>query len=266
MGISTRRNWESLKRQWEGYMGITAVTAAMLFLLSPFLLFPFLFSIEGNAAENKDSSSGGVSGNNAAASGSSAGASGDAADDSATAGYILAVELPIVERGETSLFDFILDPYGLLYETAALRYGGGRVEEGATMFFCNEEGEYEFSSCSDKLSIINHGETSVMVMVSAAVSDLEDIDLAEDAAFSGNGNPAIYLALTDDQGNECPIVEGEKAWIRTELGPGAYSFGLVGACNPKADWREVNVHPKVTVTWYVEPATENEEEEGETEK
>lgn len=65
--------------------------------------------------------------------------------DSVSGGDIVNVVLPTVTAGETSPLDFLLDPQGLLYETGAMRYGGGVVEEGATLLFRNSGGSYDFS-------------------------------------------------------------------------------------------------------------------------
>ncbi len=76
-----------------------------------------------------------------------------------------------------------------------------------------------------------------------------------------SGNPAIYLAIVDGQGNVQPLSAEGEAVIRMELGAGVYSFGLMGACNSEAQWEEVSVHPRVMVTWQVEPALTQEEPE-----
>ncbi len=128
------------------------------------------------------------------------------------------------------------------------------------MLFHNKEREYDFSRYSDKLSIANPSGIPVIVTVSAAISELGEIELAGQDDFAGNGNPAIYLALTDDRGNEQPVSADGNAAIQVELGSGIYSFGLTGSCNPEAQWQEVSVHPKVTITWHVEPALAGMEE------
>lgn len=172
----------------------------------------------------------------------------------------LSVVLPVVPEEEPSPFDFILDPYGLVYETGALRYGGGTVEEGASMLFCNEDGEYDFSSSSDRLSVTNLSEEPVMVTISASVSDLVGIELMEKNGFFEDKDPAIYLAMTDDQGNEQPVSEDGESMIRVKLESGVYSFGLTGACSLVADWREIDICPKITVTWRVDPVKTEEKE------
>lgn len=232
------------KKYWAGYMVIAMAATGMSFGLS----------MKSNASES----------------------SGEAADSSMTTGSgndicsemkeeeMLSVELPVVAEGKPSPFDFILDPDGLIYETNAMRYGGGAVEKEATLLFYNQKGEYAFSGCSDKLSIKNQGENPVVVTISASVSELEEIELTGQDDFSENENPAIYLAVIDDRGEERPIFEDEEAIIRAELDSGVYSFGLTGACNPWADWQEVSVHPKVTITWHVESALTGEKEKSST--
>lgn len=48
---------------------------------------------------------------------------------------IVALELPTIVEGETSIFNFYLDPQQLLYRTDAARFGGGTVEEGGNNTF-----------------------------------------------------------------------------------------------------------------------------------
>ena len=63
---------------------------------------------------------------------------------------IISVDLPTVV--DESPFDFYIDPQGLLYDTGAVRHGGGVVEEGAYLLFHNhDDGEYDFSGRSDRL-------------------------------------------------------------------------------------------------------------------
>lgn len=215
------------KRKRKEYTGAILTAFAVLFGISMF------FSVEGAAAEKGD---------------------------------IVAVKLPVMKEGESSPFDFFLDPCGLLYETDAVRYGGGMVEEGATLLFENSEGEYRFSRYSDKLTAVNESGAPVRITIEASVSNLNEIELRGHSDFSEDQNPAIYLAVVDDQGNEQPIYADRSAVISVELAEGAYSFGLMGACNPDAQWWETSVCPRVTVTWQVEPALMKEEPEAQEEQ
>lgn len=204
---------------------------------------------------------------------------------------VVSISLPVISESETSVFDFILDPQGLLYETDAARYGGGRVEEGATLLFYNKEGEYDFSKHSDWLTVTNRSTVPARVMVTAQVMDFGDIRLSESADFGESTEPEVYLAIEDDKGNILPLSVDEQATINLEMSAApenayvfrldeenhtyqygmsldpdmmdfdTYSFGLIGACNPNADWQDISIHPTITVTWYVEPIVVEEQEE-----
>lgn len=204
---------------------------------------------------------------------------------------VVSISLPIINESETSVFDFILDPQELLYRTDAARYGGGRVEEGATLLFYNKEGEYDFSKHSDWLTVTNRSTVPVQVTVTAQLVDLGDIKLAECDDFEENTEPAVYIAIEDDKGNIQPLSANGQAVIHLEMAAApentyvfrldeenhtyhygmsmdpdkvdfdTYSFGLIGACNSNAEWQNLSVHPTITVTWCVEPLMPEEQEE-----
>ncbi len=196
---------------------------------------------------------------------------------------VVEIDLPTVsESGETP-FDFIVDPDHLVFETDAARYGGGRVEEGASILFRNHEGDYDFSGHSDSLKIRNRSNVPVKVTINARITDLGDTGLSSSRDFGDSESCELYLALTDDEGNEVPLRTDEDAAIETEMQKApedtyiyhvneetgtveyslanesgetdfdTYAFGLTGACNTNADWENVSVCPSVTITWHVEP-------------
>lgn len=201
---------------------------------------------------------------------------------------VVSLELPIIDEGDTSVFDFILDPQKLLYATGAARFGGGSVEEDATLFFHNKEGQYDFSKYSDQLTVTNRSTVPVRLTVSAYISDLGELQVVGSDDFTDSADCSIYMAVVDSEGNVLPLsADGEvsitlemqaapeNAYVyrlsedlqtyRLEVALGEidfdkYSFGLVGACNPNADWRNASVHPMVTVAWRFEPmAVERQE-------
>lgn len=224
-----------------------------------FAILFLMFSVEGMAAEtNPEECAVPVAGGNTAAPSESADRK------------LISVEFPVMDEGENSPFDFVLDPYGLLYRTGAAKYGGGSVQEGATFLFRNREGEYGFSEYSDYLTVANQGEHPVAVTVSATVSGLEGMELASTDDFSERKEAVIYLAMTDETGRTQSLsAEGEIS-VRQVVEPGTWSVRLVGACNPDADWQSMaSVYPKISVRWYAEPVEESaadtgrEEDEGE---
>lgn len=171
--------------------------------------------------------------------------------------FIISDEVAADAGTESSPFDFLLDPGGLVAETGAARYGGGSVEEGATLLFHNREGAYTFSKDSDKLTIMTPEPAEIFI--SAYLSELGELMVVEDRDFSGSDVCGIYLALVDDRGNEQPLSADGEISATLHVEPGSYSFGLTGACNPDADWQNLSANPKVTLTWSVE-AAESEEE------
>lgn len=194
---------------------------------------------------------------------------------------IISVDLPTV--GDESPFDFYIDPQGLLYDTGAVRHGGGVVEEGAYLLFHNhDDSAYDFSRYSDRLSVTNRSTVPVNVKITARISDLGDLRMDQDGDFYDEDDPAIFLAIVDDEGNEQVLSEDGEVSVEIELSRApseaytyrydessdsyeyvyqndgdisfdSYSFGLRGECNANADWRGVSAYPRVMVTWTVDP-------------
>lgn len=161
---------------------------------------------------------------------------------------IISLELPLTDGMSPSPFDFIMDPQGLIEATDAARYGGTRFEEGATIYFENTTGEYDYSHQSDFLEVISHSTIPIRITVEARVENL---------------NPSVYLALIDNHGNEIPVDLDGTAVIDTELDAcedtasyNTYAFALTGTCESDAEWSNVSEQPYVTVTWTLEPITD----------
>lgn len=178
----------------------------------------------------------------------------------------ISIEFPVFSEDGKSPFDFILDPQGLINATNAVRYGGRSFEEGATLYFENTNGEYDFSSTSDFLTIINRSSVPVRVSVNACLDDMEKISISADTSFA-DMQAHLYLALVDDRGSVIPFDEEGKAQMIYEMecqdenGYAVYSFALTGACNPNADWSLISVKPQITVSWTVQPMVKEEGEE-----
>lgn len=196
---------------------------------------------------------------------------------------VISVVFPAISEDGDSPFDFIMDPQGLIYKTAAAKYGGGSVEEGATLLFRNHNGEYDFSRYSDRLTIRNQSNVPVIVTITASISNLGEVDVVGSPDFGESKACSMYLAIVDDEGNEQPVSENgevsvsikmrrtpDNAYVyrideetgnyRYELSGlvketdfDSYSFGLKGCCNPNGEWQNIITHPSIRVTWKVEP-------------
>lgn len=193
------------------------------------------------------------------------------------------IELPTL--AENSIFNYILDPQGIVSATDAVMYGSVPFEEGATLFFENREGAFGLSSRSDMVEVKNKSTTAVKISVYAQVTPAEGVVMASDKDFEDEST-SLYLALVAEDGTEIPIGTGEEAVLVKEMKAApagiyaleyneeagvyeyvladeakedafdSFSFGLTGACNPKGDWRFVRSTPGISVTWKVEPVAE----------
>lgn len=194
---------------------------------------------------------------------------------------IYQVILPTETEG---IFDFILDPQGLINKTGGAAYGGKKFETGSTVFFERKDGETEedYNSKSDFVTITNKSSIAVDISlhVSISPSSIEGIMMTNDKEFNGDTDTSLYLAVTDGE-NEVPIgqegvaidvtidaapegayeyiYDGEKNEyvykLRNDVGGiefSQYSFQLTGAANGKGDWSELlEAKPEVTVTWEI---------------
>lgn len=193
------------------------------------------------------------------------------------------VVLPTNTKG---IFDFILDPQGLINKTDGAAYDGKKFEAGSTVFFERKDGEAEadYSNKSDFVTITNKSSIAVDVSlhVSISPSSIEGIMMTDDKEFMDDKEASLYLAVIDGE-NEVPIGEegvtidvtidaapesayeymydGEKNEyvykLRNDMGGiefDQYSFQLTGAANGKGDWSKLlEAKPEVTVTWEIMP-------------
>lgn len=199
---------------------------------------------------------------------------------------IYQVVLPTVTD---DMFNFIIDPQGLINKTDGAAYGGKSFEEGGTLFFERKDGESEedYSSTSDAITITNRSSMAIDVSVEVSVDaeSLEGIGLTDDKEFTDDTGASLYLALTDGQ-DVIPIgADGVSMTVTVDAAPdGAYvyaydeedeeytyemssdldgiefpeySFRLVGAANGKGDWTELKeAVPKISVSWRIAPKSE----------
>lgn len=196
---------------------------------------------------------------------------------------IYQVDMPMNTKG---VFDFILDPQGLINKTDAAAYDGKKFEKDSTVFFRRKDGKakVDYSSSSDHLSIVNKSSVPVNVSLNIKVSGAfaEKIALTDDKKFKNDTDASLYLALKDKD-RERPIgKDGLDFNITINAAPdGAYgysydkkseeytyklkkdssdikfdeySFQLTGAANGKGDWTGLaDAAPEIEVNWKVAP-------------
>lgn len=151
------------------------------------------------------------------------------------------VTLPTVVDGDTT-YNFILDPEGLIAETAAAKYSGATFSGNTGMFFANVSGgdvsggdvsggNVSYSETSDAKTIINKSSYDVDVTVTAtvttAVSSGNAITINEDSTFANDTTASVYLALTDGTNTGVVKKATNVATITSTIGAapeGAYEY------------------------------------------
>ncbi len=203
---------------------------------------------------------------------------------------IVSIILPILE--DQDVFNFFIDPKNILYNSFKDSESVTVEEDSHLLFINRSEDSYGLSSHSDQLSIINQSTVPVKVTLTATVDTAEGINLVETDDFTDSTDCDINLLLTDSKGNKIPFAIGEEitldlilekapldayayiydeetgeytySYESGEVEFDSYSFGLVGACNPEADWSLATERPKVSIFWNVEPIMPEITEEEET--
>lgn len=203
---------------------------------------------------------------------------------------VFSVQVP---TNAAKVFDFFVDPNGLLAETGYARMDGkteADFETDATLFFTRTVTETvtkEFGKDSDSVTFTNMSSYEVDVQVSATVDGATGITLSDSDELDDAEKPTIYLAIVSGGSTEAITSNGglftgkiggkkenfEIQWDgekyvyglkkdTTEANPTApwetLSFNLTGACG--GDWtaEQAEVAPVVTLTWKVTDPLANE--------
>ncbi|MCM1568347.1 MAG: hypothetical protein NC081_02740 [Roseburia sp.] len=210
---------------------------------------------------------------------------------------VFAVVLPTVAEGATT-FDYVMDPQGLILTTNHAKYENATFAAGASVFFKNAkvEGATDdpYTATSDALTITNKSTLDVDVTLTATVTAVEGLTMAESATFAADDTAAkLYLALIGGEGEtaQTKAITTEGTQITTKMNKAAdgaykvvynstdseyvydltdeakandytgfstYSFKLTGACNTNTgvDWEDLkDANPAVEVVWTVADPT-----------
>lgn len=147
---------------------------------------------------------------------------------------------------EADLFDYILDPQGLIDATQAAKYKKGAAIDGAnknvsvnsytksSLYFVNSaNGVKSLSDTSDEFQIINKSTMDVDVSVNAKVTAATGISVSTDKAFAGDKSASVYIGYkrTSPTGGkeEIAISENDTAYIDQATIGNAKSFYQVSA-------------------------------------
>lgn len=203
-----------------------------------------------------------------------------------TAGVETDIYQVVMPTNTDGIFDFILDPQGLINETNGALHGGKNFEKDCTVFFRRSDGKVkeDYSCKSDSVTITNKSTMPVEVSLDVKIdpNSLEGIKMTEDSKFKKDKSASLYLAVVDGK-EEIPVgKDGVTICKNIDAAPdGAYgydydvgkeeytyglrknidnitfdeySFQITGAANKKGDWTEIGDSiPKIVVTWKVKP-------------
>lgn len=185
---------------------------------------------------------------------------------------VIAVTFP---TDSTSVFNYKMDPEGLIAATNGAKHSGATFESGANVYF--QSAENTWTSESKKLEVVNKGTVSVDVTIVAKADENDNVAMATSDTFTGTG-AELYLGLkvadqtevaVDTAGTTGKVVVGlkgndanfevaatdsgyaykEKAGV-PDTAWNSFAFGLRGKCNPNGDYSTNGLGASnVTVTW-----------------
>jgi hypothetical protein len=199
---------------------------------------------------------------------------------------IFSVTLPT--NADTAL-TYIADPQNLIANTKAAAYSGKTFEPDANVFFTNASGDYNYSSTSDKLTVINKSSAPLKVSVTAKATKGTGSDeataVADESTLTSATTASVLLTLTDGDKTSKVLGDSETTFTQVlgESPEGAYvykhdasgytyaladdvssykfaeySLYVTGEANEKG-WTEDTKVPTISVKWDVDLAGENDE-------
>lgn len=186
----------------------------------------------------------------------------------------------ILPVANTTVYNYIADPQGLIRKTDAAKYKGATFGDG-TIFFKNSDTAYSNTSNAEK--IVNQSSKNLSVTVTAKATEPGGgATLAASSTFSGT-DKEVYLGISDsvdgnteqalttsgatmtailaaapEEAYEYSYVEGTgyQYAIKDDVSAfnfAEYSFQITGAANDKAtDWAADTALPQIEVTWTVD--------------
>ncbi len=113
------------------------------------------------------------------------------------------VVLPTVPTGSEDMYNFILDPQGLIKETDAAKYSA-TFEDGKYLFFKNAEGTTDYSSESDALTAYNLSSMEVKLTVEGKVTGATDLTFTAETPTEGLN---IQLGIADTAASEAQATQ-----------------------------------------------------------
>lgn len=200
---------------------------------------------------------------------------------------VSAFSVKVPTTAAANQFDFFVDPNGLLESTDYAQLGAEEsdFEDGATLYFTRTVAgsvTEKYGKDSDSITLQNMSSYDVDVEVTATITGVDGVTLAETDEVSDAEEPTIYLAIvagstteaiTSDGGKVTDQIAGEPGnfEIKWDSSSSKYVYGLIGTTdeeNPTKPWKTLefnltgacggtwtdaqkDVAPVVSLTWKV---------------
>ncbi|MCH5259078.1 MAG: hypothetical protein J1F18_04955 [Lachnospiraceae bacterium] len=225
---------------------------------------------------------------------SAAGPSGGDTGSGSFEGYVeeTSVFSASVPTNAANVFNFFVDPNGLLEKTEYKRLAGKTADDfetGSTLFFTRTPSDTvkEFGKDSEKVTAKNMSSYDVNIEVSASITGIDGITMADSDTIGADvEDPTLYLAIVSGsktvavKADEGGLLSGEIAGTpgnfeiqyNTEKGKyeyaqkatdqlsdwAEYDFYLTGACGGNWTDEQAEATPTVELTWKISDPNANE--------
>lgn len=125
-------------------------------------------------------------------------------------GDVFDVVFPTI-ADDSTMFDYVVDPNGLIAATGGDKYAGKKIEKDKTVYFLRTEEKplgnalsennvpLDYTDTSDEIKVINKSTDDVTLEVKAELTAVEGIEMASSTAF-GTAGPELYLAIVGTDG------------------------------------------------------------------
>lgn len=201
-----------------------------------------------------------------------------------------------IPTNAANVFNFFVDPNGLLKETGYARLEGkgeADFEDGSTLYFTRTDvGDGKtyaktFGKDSDKVTAKNMSSYDVQIEVNASITGIDGITMADsDTIGSDVQVPTLYLAIVHDSDKEVVKAgeggllsgtitgnddnfevryndtKGKYEYVQVDSVDdstwGTYDFYLTGACGGKWTDAQAEATPTVELTWKITDPNANE--------
>lgn len=197
-----------------------------------------------------------------------------------------------IPTNAANVFNFFVDPNGLLEETDYARLAGKTADDfeaGSTLYFTRTPSDTvkEFGKDSEKVTAKNMSSYEVKIEVSAFITGIDGITMADSDTIGADvQDPTLYLAIVHDtdkvavKADEGGLLKGDiagtpdnfKIQYNTEKGKyeyaqkaadqltdwATYDFYLTGACGGTWTDAQAEATPEIALTWKITDPNANE--------